>query len=189
MRPGLSRLAPVGLVAVGAIAATGVWLAASGGAAPDARLVGSGSAPARDRAAVPTAPARSLTGHVTLEGAPVAATVVLSSERTEAGAIPERRVDTGPTGAFAFADVGAGEWTITALGPGLTATGIPVTEGGTGDLAIALGRCRFEVYGAITDASGAPVVGASIGLAGQRAFATSERDGRYRACVPGGVQR
>ncbi len=186
MRPGLSRLAPVGLVAVGAIAATGVWLA-RGGAVPDARLVGSGSVAAPDRTPAPTS--RDVSGHVTLDGAPVAATVVLSSERTEAGAIPERRVDTGPTGAFAFADVGAGEWTITAMGPGLTASAIVVAEDPTGDLAIALGRCRFEVYGAITDASGAPVVGAWVGLAGQRALATSERDGRYRACVSGGVQR
>jgi hypothetical protein len=193
VRSRLARLAPIGLVAVGAGAATAVWLIGRGADAPTAARIVGADAPAP--APVPADPANPapatrppITGRVTLDGAPVTATVVLSSDRTEAGAEAERRIETGPTGAFTIADPGAGDWQVTALAPGTTAATATIT-GGVRDLTLALGRCRFEIYGAITDSGGAPVAHASIGLAGARALITTDRDGRYRACVPGGVQR
>jgi len=137
---------------------------------------------------------RKIAGHVTYDGKPSGgAHVVLQWTATQAGALPPPTVLTDQTGAFDFGQRPAERYTVSASSEGATAAVVevdlrdPMLVPPPDAIELALGACTHALAGTVSDASGGPIVGATI--ARQRtAGVASGNDGSYRLCLPIGPQ-
>ncbi len=133
-----------------------------------------------------------IAGHVR-DGADAApgATVWLSSALTDAGYEPARRIQTDATGRFDFGRLPPARYRLVAAWPGRTNSRLeidsrnPLLEPAADRIELSLGACDVAVSGTVRDASGGPIVGASVGR--DRAGTTrTTADGSYRLCTAEG---
>lgn len=176
-------------------ARTRSWLAGTGlGTSHGATSGASGTSPYVQPGLAP----RHVAGRVTFEGAPVAGAIVrLWSGSAEAGAPPELRVVTSGDGAFDLGVVPAGWVLISAEAEGKTAASEqvllsdPTLDPAPDRLELVLTSCSFSVYGAVTDASGGPIVRArvqrgDVGYGSAAGAVETDDGGAFKLCTAPG---
>ncbi|CAN5189791.1 hypothetical protein BH11MYX1_BH11MYX1_32250 [soil metagenome] len=133
------------------------------------------------------APARRIAGHVISDGAPVAgATVRLGLQIVGDLAEPIAEVTSGPNGAFDLGSQPAAMFIVSAQAEGHASAAIVVKNADprakVDQLVIALGDCRWRMYGTVADASGGIISKAHFSLDGLGG-ADSDSTGHYSLCL------
>lgn len=194
----MRRIAVV-IVAV-VIGALAWWWHGRGGDAPPP-VASPGSAAIAPKAAGPAVAGSAraaLAGRVTaVAGAPIAdATVRLESRDGE----DVRLARSGADGGYAIDDLPPGRWRIAASATGFVprAEVVVLAAGARAALDLALAPGGAELRGTVTDATGGPIAGAAIAVAGDGAIlglapvlaaTTTDEAGRYRVTIAVGSAR
>jgi hypothetical protein len=139
--------------------------------------------------------ARKVAGRVIYKEAPIdGAKVTLTSEASDAGAMPPLVVTTTKTGEFDFGDLPAASITVTATADGKTADGrfleLAEPDVSSDELELRLTDCENHVSGRVHDISGGPIAKAGVEVLFRRARVTvlANDQGEFQACVaPGAV--
>jgi hypothetical protein len=193
---GRGRIAIAALM-VGSLIAAAVFLWHRGGKRREATHTGSGSSATAGNTAgasgggaapawfgVASAGDRRISGTVFVGTKPGPAKLELRSIATDTGAMKPVAAATAPDGTFTLGGLRAGLYRLQATAPGSVPTAVDVScvAGDATRVEIYLSPCRAMVKGEVRDASGGPIVGASIETDGFP-VATTDAEGHYQLCL------